>query len=59
MRDAMAGTYNGQPTYCPTMDFTCPYFHRDGRCHIEDPFEDCDEWGAYCEAEDWDEWEDL
>lgn len=57
-RDAEAGTYNGQKTFCPMDDWSCPY-NKDGVCHIDDPFEDCDEWCAYCEAEDWDEWEDL
>ncbi len=59
-RNAEAGTYRGQPTYCPVNCQTeedCPYAYK-GRCHIEDPFKDCDDWWV-CGAENWDEWEAL
>lgn len=58
-RDAKLGTYDGEPTYCPMNDFDCPYWSLDGRCHIDDPFEDCDEWQTFCEAENWNEWKNL
>ena len=59
-RDAEAGTYNGQPTYCPVNCWNeddCPYA-RKGRCHIDDPFKDCDDWWV-CGCENWEEWEEL
>jgi len=59
-RDAWAGTYKTQTTYCPMGDYIdCPYCDKYGICHTEDPFEDCDDWCAICGAEDWDEWESL
>lgn len=59
-RDAWAGTYKTQTTYCPVNAHgDCPYCDKHGICHIEDPFADCDDWCAACGVEDWDEWEAL
>lgn len=57
MRNAEEGTYNGQPTYCPVNGWDCPYYKK-GICHIDDPFEDCDDWWV-CGCENWEEWEVL
>jgi len=59
MRDAEKGTYNGEPTYCTVNCWgpnDCPYA-REGICHIEDPIEDCDDFGAFFES--WQDWEDA
>lgn len=54
MRDARMGTYNGELTYCPVNAYgDCPYCGKDGVCHIDNPQEDCDDWGQF-----WDSWED-
>lgn len=57
-RDPKAGTYDGEKTYCPVNGWDCPYY-KNGVCHIDDPFEDCDDWYAMCGAENWDEWVEL
>lgn len=55
MRDAKNGTYNGETTYCTVNAYgACPYCDQCNVCHIEDPFEDCDEWNMFFES--WDEW---
>jgi len=57
MRNAELGTYNGKTTYCPDYeDGSCPYCDKEGICHIDDPFEDCDDWFSGVYAADWDEW---
>lgn len=56
MRNAQAGTYNGETTFCPVNGWDCPYCWK-GVCHIEDPQEDCDDWQAFFES--WEEWESL
>lgn len=54
MRDVKKGTYNGDYTYCPVNAYgDCPYCDQMGICHIDDPMEDCDDWGAF-----WESWED-
>ena len=51
MRDAKKGTYNGDFTYCPVNAYgDCSYCDQCGICHIDDPLEDCDDWGAFWEA---------
>ena len=58
MRDAAAGTYNGEVTYCPVNACgDCPYCDRDCVCHIDDPMVDCDDWA--CFYEDWEDWLSL
>lgn len=60
MRNVENGTYNGETTYCPVNAYSdCPYCDQMGICHIDDPFEDCDDWCAVVCAENWDEWMDL
>ena len=56
-RNAKEGTYNGVLTYCPVNGWDCPYCDKNLVCHIEDPQEDCDDWGACFES--WEEWEEL
>lgn len=58
-RNAEQGTYKGQKTYCPVNAWDCPYFGEDMVCHIDDPFEDCDDWMCTCGVENWEEWEEL
>ena len=54
MRDAKKGTYNGSYTYCPVNAYgDCPYCDQSNVCHVDDPMEDCDDWGMF-----WDSWED-
>ena len=58
MRDAAAGTYNGETTYCPVNACgDCPYCDRNCVCHIDDPMVDCDDWA--CFYEDWEDWLSL
>lgn len=47
------GTRNGKPIYCPVNGWDCPYYDQ-GICHIADPLEDCDDFGAF-----WDSWEEY
>jgi len=55
MRDTKRGTYNGDYTYCPVNAYgDCPYCDQMGICHIDDPLEDCDDWGMFWES--WDDW---
>lgn len=30
---------------CPVCDLSCPYCTKNGYCKLENPIEDCDEWG--------------
>jgi len=58
MRDATKGTYNGETTYCPVNAYgDCPYCDQCCVCHIEDPMEDCDDWGMFYSS--WFEWVTL
>ncbi len=43
------GTRDGEPIYCPSNDFDCPYYG-EGLCHIAEPEEECDEF--YFEEDD-------
>lgn len=55
MRDSAKGTYNGDTTFCPVNAYgDCPYCDQCNVCHIDDPLEDCDDWGAFWSS--WDEW---
>jgi len=55
-RDAKAGTYNGDPTYCTVNAYgDCPYCDQCGICHIDDPMTDCDDFAVFFDG-DWDEW---
>lgn len=47
------GLRNGKPIYCPVNGWDCPYYG-DGICHIADPLEECDDFGAF-----WDSWEEY
>lgn len=40
--------------YCPTNEFTCPYY-QDGVCYIKDPTEECDDFISYYPT--WKDWE--
>ena len=55
-RNAKEGIYKGETTYCPVNGWDCPYY-KNGVCHIENPQEDCEDWG--CCFESWEEWESL
>ena len=57
-RDIENGTMNGQNTYCPVNGLDCPYY-KNGVCHIDDPFEDCDDWYAMYDDMNWEEWLEL
>lgn len=51
-------TRNGENVFCPVNAYgVCPYCDQCCLCHIADPIEDCDDFGAF--FEDWDEWERL
>ena len=55
MRDTKKGTYNGDITYCPVNAYgDCPYCDQCNVCHVDDPMEYCDDWGAF--FDNWDEW---
>lgn len=59
MRDIIAGTYNGEITYCTVNCWNeddCPYA-KDGICHIDDPVADCSEFNMFFST--WQEWEDA
>ena len=54
------GTYEGKTVYCPVNAYgDCPYCSKYGVCHIADPIEECDDFGAYYAS--WEEYlnEDL
>ena len=58
-RDAEAGTYKGEITYCTVNAMgDCPYCDKHGICHIENPMEDCDDFACFFDGS-WDEWEAL
>ena len=55
MRNAKLGTYNGDTTYCPVNAYgACPYCDQCNVCHVDDPMEDCDDWGMF--FDDWEDW---
>ena len=53
-RNAEQGTYNDEITSCPVNGWDCPY-SKNGVCHIDDPIEDCDDFGSFFES--WEDWE--
>ena len=56
MRDIEAGTYAGEPTFCTVNAYgDCPYCDQCGICHIDNPMEDCDDFGIFFNYS-WDEW---
>lgn len=58
MRDAKKGTYNGDTTYCPVNAYgDCPYCDQCNVCHIDDPMEDCDDWGMFFDS--WEDWQNV
>lgn len=55
-RNTEQGTYNSETTYCPVNGWDCPYY-KNGVCYIDDPIEDCDDFGSFFES--WEYWENL
>lgn len=54
-RNAEAGTYAGQPTYCTVNAIgDCPYCDKAGICHISDSQTECDDWAAFFDS--WEDW---
>lgn len=50
------GTHNGHHVYCPVCAYgDCPYCDQENLCHIADPVEECDDFGAHYES--WREYE--
>ena len=41
-----------QAPMCPSGDFGCPYWTESGRCALEDPAHNCDDYIFYVGAED-------
>ena len=37
--------------YCPVNGWDCPYF-KDGECGIENPIEECDDFGFFWDADE-------
>lgn len=55
LRNAEAGTYANQPTYCTVNAIgDCPYCDKAGICHIDDPQAECDDWAAFFDS--WEDW---
>ena len=48
------GLRNGEPIYCPVNGWDCPYCDKNLVCHIADPIEECDDFGAF-----WESWEEY
>ena len=49
------GTRFGSPVYCTVNAYgDCPYCDQEGKCHIANPVEDCDDFAVFFES--WDEW---
>ena len=46
------GTYHNAVVDCPVCDRSCPYCDKHFTCHIEDPADNCDDFGY----ESMDEW---
>lgn len=38
--------------YCPVNGWDCPYWKPDGRCILEDPFYDCDDFASLWDEDD-------
>lgn len=38
--------------YCPVNGWDCPYWQKDGSCIIENPIEDCDDFGVFWDKDD-------
>ena len=38
--------------YCPVNGWDCPYWQKDGSCTIENPIEDCDDFGTFWDKDD-------
>lgn len=38
--------------YCPVNGWDCPYWQKDGTCTIENPIEDCDDFGVFWDKDD-------
>lgn len=38
---------NTEEYWCPVNDFSCPYWAEEGKCTIEDPMGECEEYFAY------------
>ena len=56
MRDAKAGTYNGETTYCTVNAYgACPYCDQMNVCHIDDPMTDCDDFAVFFQGS-WNIW---
>ena len=52
------GARNGYTIFCPVDAYgDCPYCDHEGICHIADPVEECDDFGAYFES--WEEYENV
>lgn len=54
-RDIEKGTLDGQVTYCSVNGLDCPYFGKDGICHIDNPFEDCNWYDFWSDYDEWKE----
>lgn len=50
------GKRNNKEICCPVDDFTCPYYI-EGICYIENPIEDCGDFGSCYSS--WEEWEET
>jgi len=50
----MNGERNGEPIYCPVNGWDCPYWRENGKCVIDNPMEDCDDFAFF-----WDDWDDY
>lgn len=50
------GMHKGKPVFCPVNVWECPYYG-DGLCHLKNPIEDCDDFGAFYEC--WEDWEEA
>ena len=50
------GLHNGTPVYCPSHDWSCPYYY-DGRCYIRDAIAECDDFCS--EYESWENYHDI
>ena len=40
--------------YCPVNGWDCPYWRENGKCIIDNPMEDCDDFAFF-----WDDWDDY
>lgn len=55
MRFETDGKRNGNYIFCPVNAIgDCPYCDKKGVCHIANPIEECDDFGAF-----WDSWEEY